>query len=238
MLHFHDLQEALRRLLWERIESGELTGMGLAEKTGFRQAHISNFLNRKRGLSLEGMDRVLKVEELSILDLIPPDEINSRASIPPPEDGEYANLLLVDPRHAATPQVHAGDVLEVLKFKQAILRRLKAEPPIHRSSWLRFVLMKPARSCCEAMAPRLAPGCTVLIDRHHTAVATGRRAASVMYAVLCGAEAVIRYVRLEGDILVLRPERRSADVTLVRIPEGRKPEDFIIGRVVHVCIET
>jgi hypothetical protein len=64
MLLFRDLQEALRKLLWDRIESGELTGMALADKTGFRQAHISNFLNRKRGLSLEGMDRVLSVEEL------------------------------------------------------------------------------------------------------------------------------------------------------------------------------
>lgn len=238
MLQFQDLQEALRRLLWERIDSGELTGMGLAEKTGFRQAHISNFLNRKRGLSLEGMDRVLKVEELSILDLIPPDEINARASIPPPEEGEYANLLLVDPQHAATPQVHAANVLEVVKFKQAILRRLRAEPLPQRTSWLRFLLIKPTRSCCEVMTPRLALGCTVLLDRHHTALAANRRANSAMYAVLLGEEALIRHVRLDNDTLVLRPERHSADVDLIRIPAGHKPEDFIIGRVAHVSIET
>jgi hypothetical protein len=238
MLQFQDLQEALRRLLWERIDSGELTGMGLAGKTGFRQAHISNFLNRKRGLSLEGMDRVLKVEELSILDLIPSNEINARASIPPPEEGEYANLLLVDAHHAASPQVHAINVLDVLKFKQGTLRRLRAEPSAERAAWLRFVMMRPGRTCCEVMTPRLATGCTVLIDRHHTALAPGRRANSVMYAVLCGEETVIRYVKLNGDTLVLRPERHSADVDLIRIPEGHKPEDFIIGRVAHVSIET
>lgn len=44
------LQEELRRLLWERIKARQLTGLGLAKQTGFEQAYISNFLNRKRSL--------------------------------------------------------------------------------------------------------------------------------------------------------------------------------------------
>ena len=51
------LQEELRRALWDRIRAKKLTGMGLAKQTGFEQAYISNFLNRKRSLSFEGMDR-------------------------------------------------------------------------------------------------------------------------------------------------------------------------------------
>src|ERR1019366_8485670 len=66
-MKFRMLQENLRKTLWERIDGGELTGLRLAEQTGFKQAHISNFLNRKRGLSLEGMDRVLNVQHLSVL---------------------------------------------------------------------------------------------------------------------------------------------------------------------------
>ena len=62
-MRFRALQENLRKALWERIEEGELTGLRLAEQTGFKQAHISNFLNRKRGLSLEGMDKVLPGDE-------------------------------------------------------------------------------------------------------------------------------------------------------------------------------
>ena len=81
---FRTLQENLRRALWERIHAGSLTGLQLAEQTGFRQAHISNFLNRKRGLSLEGMDNVLTVQRLSVLDLIDPTEVNKRASTPAP----------------------------------------------------------------------------------------------------------------------------------------------------------
>jgi len=75
-MKFKSLRDNLRKTLWQRIDAGELTGLGLAAQTGFRQAHISNFLNRKRGLSLEGMDRVLKVQHLSVLDLLDPAEIN------------------------------------------------------------------------------------------------------------------------------------------------------------------
>ncbi len=83
-MKFRMLQENLRRTLWDRIDRGELTGLRLAEQTGFKQAHISNFLNRKRGLSLEGMDKVLNVQRLSVLDLLDPVEVSKRAWIPPP----------------------------------------------------------------------------------------------------------------------------------------------------------
>jgi hypothetical protein len=63
-MKFRALQENLRKALWERIGEGELTGLRLARETGFKQAHISNFLNRKRGLSVEGMDKVLNVQHL------------------------------------------------------------------------------------------------------------------------------------------------------------------------------
>ena len=79
------LQENLRKALWERIQEGESTGLRLARETGFKQAHISNFLNRKRGLGVEGMDKILNVQRLSILDLLDPGEINKRASIAPPK---------------------------------------------------------------------------------------------------------------------------------------------------------
>src|SRR5579864_7404380 len=100
-MKFKILQDNLRRVLWDRIESGELTGLKLAQQTGFKQAHISNFLNRKRGLSIEGMDKVMNVQRLSVLDLLDPAEINKRASIPPPSDDEFENVLLVDDEVAA-----------------------------------------------------------------------------------------------------------------------------------------
>ena len=101
-MKFKSLQENLRKAIWERIDEGDLTGLRLAEQTGFKQAHISNFLNRKRSLSLEGMDRVLNVQHLSVLDLLDPAEVNKRASIPPPSDDEFDNIFVVESAVAAT----------------------------------------------------------------------------------------------------------------------------------------
>ena len=117
-MKFRALQENLRKALWERIEEGELTGLRLARETGFKQAHISNFLNRKRGLSVEGMDKVLNVQRLSILDLLDPSEINKRASIAPPSEDEFDNVLLVDGTVAARqPLIMSMKVKDIVKMK-------------------------------------------------------------------------------------------------------------------------
>src|SRR5215467_11161704 len=142
-MKFRALQENLRKTLWERIEQGDLTGLRLAEQTGFKQAHISNFLNRKRGLSLEGMDKVLNVQHLSVLDLIDPTEVNKRASILPPSDDEFANILLTSGSIAgAEPIVMSMNVKEVLKFKKSFLQKLRAEMEGDRDDWERFVAIR------------------------------------------------------------------------------------------------
>src|SRR5438876_320418 len=126
LMKFQALQENLRKALWERIQEGDLTGLRLARETGFKQAHISNFLNRKRGLSIEGMDKVLNVERLSVLDLLDPSEINKRASIPPPGDDEFQNVLMVEGSVAATePLLIRMNVKEIIKFKKNFLRKLR-----------------------------------------------------------------------------------------------------------------
>ena len=48
------------------------------------------------------MDKVLKVQCLSVLDLLDPIEVNKRASILPPSDDEFENVLLVNGAIAAT----------------------------------------------------------------------------------------------------------------------------------------
>src|SRR5713226_7367778 len=118
-MKFKALQENLRIAMWERIESKKLTGMKLAEQVGFKQAHISNFLNRKRSLSMEGLDRVLTVQHLSVLDLLDPDEVNKRASILPPSEDDFENVLLVEGAVAAgEPLITNENVKEILKFKK------------------------------------------------------------------------------------------------------------------------
>src|SRR5262252_207117 len=135
-MKFKALQDNLRKTLWDRIEEGDLTGIRLAQQTGFKQAHISNFLNRKRGLSIEGMDKVLNVQHLSVLDLIEPTEVNKRASILPPTEDEFDNVLLVDGPVAATePLIMSMDVREVHKFRKGFLRRLRVEMEGDRDHW-------------------------------------------------------------------------------------------------------
>ena len=150
-MKFRALQDNLRKRLWGRIEEGELTGLRLAEETGFKQAHISNFLNRKRGLSLEGMDKVLNVQHLSVLDLLDPHEINKRASILPPAEDEFDNVLLVDSGTAATePLVMSMKVIEILKFKRSFLRKLRPEMEGDRDG--------TARGRCELRGSGRYPG--------------------------------------------------------------------------------
>src|SRR5260370_11283289 len=121
-MKFRVLQDNLRNTLWERIDEGDLTGLRLAQQTGFKQAHISNFLNRKRGLTLEGMDRVLAVQHLSVLDLLEPSEVNKRASILPPRNEQIQNVLLTHGKLPATQSLITSiNGQGILKFEKSFL---------------------------------------------------------------------------------------------------------------------
>jgi hypothetical protein len=249
-MKFKVLQDNLRKVLWERIEAGELSGLLLAQQTGFKQAHISNFLNRKRGLSLEGMDKVLSVQHLSVLDLLDPAEVNKRASILPPSDDEFENIVLTDASIAATqPLINSMQVKEILKFKKSFLHKLKADTEGDRSGWQRFVLIKldarpdlkldPRLDAREAMTmyPRLMPGATLLIDRHYNALRPYRKGEFNMYAVLKNDTCVLRYVELAGNHLVLRPHNHSSPIEVVAIEENKQPTDYVVGRICQVGLE-
>jgi hypothetical protein len=234
-MKFKALQENLRKILLQRIESGELTGLRLAQQTGFKQAHISNFLNRKRGLSLEGMDKVLSVQHLSVLDLLDPAEVNRRASILPPTGDEYENVLLTSPLVAATrPLITADQVLAILKFKKTFLRALKPEANGNRSNWHRFVLIRLDARDALAMSPRLKLGATLLIDRHYTSLKPYRKGDSNMYAVLKNDTCAVRYVETDGNHLLLRPHNLSSPLDWVPIEEGKSPADYLVGRVCQI----
>jgi Peptidase S24-like len=238
-MKFRVLQENLRNALWERIEDGELTGLRLAQQTGFKQAHISNFLNRKRGLSLEGMDRVLTVQRLSVLDLLDPSEVNKRASVIPPSNDEFENVVLTDPAIAATrPFLARMHVKAILKFKKTFLKKLRPEIVGDRRHWERFVVIKAGAREGMSMYPRLLPGATLLIDRHYNSLNTYRKGESNMYVVSRNETCTITYVETAGHQLILRPHNQAYPLEVVTIEEGKKPCDYLIGRVCHIGIET
>lgn len=238
-MKFRMLQENLRKTLWERIDAGELTGLRLAEQTGFKQAHISNFLNRKRGLSLEGMDKVLNVQHLSVLDLIDPAEVNKRASILPPSEDEFDNVVVADSHIAASEAlIMSMRVKEVLKFKKSFLKRLKEEVEGDRSDWERFVIIKVDAQEGMSMYPRTMPGATLLLDRHYNSLTPYRRGESNIYAVRKNETCTIKYVEAADSHLILRPHNPAYPIEVIALEDGRKPGDYIVGRVCYVGTET
>ena len=232
------LQEELRRVLWERIRAKKLSGLGLAKQTGFEQAYISNFLNRKRSLSLEGMDRVLAAQSLSIYDLLNREEINKRSSSLSASEGNFENVVLAESEFAATaPTITREQVRDILKFKKSFLRRLRPAAARGRENWQRFVLMKVDAQEAASMCPRLLPGATVLIDRHYNLLPPYRRNEANIYAVRRNDSCTIKYVERDGDHLVLRPHNQAHPVSVLPL-EARDASEMIVGRVCHVAIET
>ena len=238
-MKFRQLQENLRRKLLDRISERELTALGLAHLTGFKQPHITNFLNRKRSLSLDAMDRVMNTQKMSVLDLVDPEEINKRASILPPSEDDFDNVLLVEGAVAARePIITSEKVRDILKFKKSFLKRLRPSPENSRNGWQRFVLIKVDAQDGMSMYPRLLPGATVLIDRHYNALEPYRKQEPNMYAIRYNGGTTVKYVELSGRNLVLRPHNQSYPVSILEIESGKTFADYIVGRICHVAIET
>jgi hypothetical protein len=238
-MKFKLLQDNLRKTLWSRIEAGQLTGLRLAHQTGFKQAHISNFLNRKRGLSIEGMDKVLKVQALSVLDLIDPGEVNQRASIVPPSPDEFENVLLVSGAVAATePRIMSMRVKDVWKFKKRFLEKLSPAMEGQREHWERFLLIRLDAHEGANMYPRLLPGATALIDRHYNSLEPYRKGEPNLYAVARNGTCTVKYVEQVGRHLVLRPHNHAYPVEGLAIEEGKTAADYLVGRIGYVGIET
>src|SRR4030088_2483407 len=238
-MKFRMLQENLRKALWEYIDAGELTGLRLAEQTGFKQAHISNFLNRKRGLSLEGMDKELSGPDISLLDLLDPAEINKRASIVAPSTDEFDSVVVADPEVAAQePLIMSMHVKDMLKFKKTFLRRLREDMEGDRDGWERFVVIKVDAREGMGMYPRMLPGATLLLDRHYNSLTPYRKGEQNMYAVRKDDGCTIKYVEVTTRHLVLRPHNPAYPVEVLPIHGSIEPDPYTFRPVCHSGVKT
>jgi transcriptional regulator with XRE-family HTH domain len=140
-MDFLALQESLRTIVADKIRQHEFTGSSLAKETGFRQAHISNFLKRKRGLSVDAMDRILETLHLSVVDLLDPVEIEARAHVASPLEG-YENIPLVNPTATFSQLVPHSAILEHVAFKKSFLHRLHPDMASPREELPRFCVSK------------------------------------------------------------------------------------------------
>jgi hypothetical protein len=232
-----DLQDNLRAHIWGRIHRGELTGSRLSRDAGFQQSHMSNFLNARRGLSPEAMDRLLDVLQVDILDLADPEELRRRALQRPERASSFDSVPLVSPRDAVVlPRIAARQALDSLKFRKRFLNNLKPDIIGDRSEWLRFVMVRTEPGNVRAMMPRLAPGAVLLLDRHYNSLEQYHRGAPNMYAVRVGDQCAIRYVAVGAGRVILRPHNPEWPVELVEIGMGKSFAEYIIGRVCHVAL--
>ncbi len=232
-----DLQDRLRSHIRARIGRRELTGSSLSRQAGFQQGHLSNFLNARRGLSLESMDRLLETLDIEVLDLVQEEEIQRRALVTAAPAG-LESVALVSAEDAArlprfTPERVAGTVI----FRKAFLRRLKSNDICDRSDWLRFVNIRLDPRTVRAMFPGSAAGAMLLIDRHYTSLEPYRQRQPNLYAMLVQARCTVGYVSLAGDYVVMRPRNPQFPVELARIEHARSYGDYIVGRVCHVALE-
>jgi transcriptional regulator with XRE-family HTH domain len=238
-MEFRSLQENLRQLLLRRVRAGQLSGLQLARQAGFQQPHISNFLNLKRGLSLEALDRVLAVQHLSVFDLLDQEELNRRASIVPPGRDEFENVILVEADLSAfLPRFTRDQVKETFKVSKSFLHRLR--PGMEgdaRSRWQRFIFLKASAREGMSMYPRLLPGASVLVDRHYNSLAPYHRNERNMFAVMHAGHCYFRYAEQKDAYLMLHPENHSYPAHPVPLA-GKSPSDYIVGRICSVQIET
>lgn len=184
------------------------------------------------------MDKVLRAQGMSVLDLLDAGEISKRATIPPPAEESFENVLLVSAETAATESmVTQEQVRDIYRFKRGFLRRLKPDLEGNREGWTRFVLI---RAGAEAMSmyPRILPNATVLLDRYYNSLKPYHKNEPNMYGVCAHGKLILSYVEVAGKNLVLRPHNQAFPVAIVAMKEDRRAADYLLGRICYVGIET
>jgi hypothetical protein len=232
-MNFQDLHEAVRAELQRRVNSGLITATSLARQAGFRQAHISNFLNRKRSLSLDGLDRVLAAQNLSV-DRILPLEISGSAAEP---EANEAIPVVASSTALDEPVVRAGAVIDTIYVPMSRLADNRARPAARYSHWQRFLAIRADAQQAAAMEPMVMADSIVVLDRHYNSLAPYRAHQRTLYAVRSGAGLALRFVEFDDNRLVLRPLSLEFPVQLIALGPDESPADYLVGRVSLVLSE-
>jgi hypothetical protein len=238
-MNFQDLHELLRLELLRRIDRGTLTQSRLAQQAGFQQAHISNFLNRKRALSLEGLDRVLASQNLSIDQILP---LDLAAAVQPPTSIQMSDpvetIPVVSPSAAMDDaRISPSSIIETLQVSASRLHDNRARSSTKLAHWQRFVAIRADTQQSAAMDPLLSPGAIAVLDRHYNSLAPYRAHQPTLYAVRCGVALLLRFVDIDEGRLILRPYSRDFPVQLLPLAAHETPADYIVGRVCLVFSE-
>jgi hypothetical protein len=229
-MNFQDLQELLRLELLRRIELGMLTGTGLAKQVGFRQPHVSNYLNKRRALSLEGLDRILAAQDLS-LDQIIPLELRAAASTPVPGHGSWAIPVVSALTAMNEPVVRPESVVDTLQVAALRLSGKCSRPSRRRAHWQRFVGIRADAQQAAGMEPLIVEGTILVLDRHYGSLAPDGAHRRNLYAARRREGLLFRYVEFDDRRLILRPLSHDYPVELIAPSPRETRADYLIGRV-------
>lgn len=231
---FSQLHERLRLEMWQRIQRGVVTGKLLAAQTGLRPSHISNFLHRKRKLSLSALDRLLSAQQITIEELAGalPD-----ANEPHGDGGtETVRIPLISRASVvALPVIPARAVQAYVTLPSSEFDRVPPRDAGNRRSWERFVGIRLTAEHAAAMLPVLKELSLVVIDRHYISLVPVSPPVPNLYALRLGSRLLFRYVTFDSNRLLLRPSSLASPVEAVEILPAESPSDLLIGRVcVHI----
>jgi transcriptional regulator with XRE-family HTH domain len=230
-----DLHERIRQHVLATIKSGVITGTALAERIGVQQAHISNFLAGRRGLSIEAMDAILDALGLNVEQLVAGAD---QAANPKGSTAGIESVPIIHPRTAMNPTFADDDVVGTTGFTKALLRRLKALSPDTRTLWVRFVAISADAELAAPMLPVFSKGSVLLVDRHYCSLDAYRKHEPNLYLIRNGEKCMVRRAEMLGSQLCLRPERNDYPLDFVSIDRKNPLESCIVGRVAHVATET
>jgi len=236
-MNFNDLHENLRLEILRRIDRGTLSGSTLARATGFQQAHISNFINRKRLLSLDGLDRVLKAQNMTVLDILPADNSAFLSNHNKPVSMFHTVAVVTHSAAAYTPRIQSTDIMESVEIPDTVLHLTRSSPSPGRTSWQRFVAIRVDARQAAAMDPLLRTDLIAVIDRHYNSFAKYRSQLPTIYAVSDASSLHLCFLEFDANRLIVRPSNHQQPVHLVELSSGEKPSDRIVGRICYVLSE-
>lgn len=230
-MKFLELHERLRLEMWRRIDQGILSSALLASRTGLGQAHISNFLHRRRRLSLTALDRILETHALSVEELAgsgSPSSAVTQASGAELRD----SVPIVSPAVAMNaPHIPPHAVLGGLQLPEHWLANFPARRAVGRGTWDRFVGVRITAAQALPMDPVLRTGSVVVLDRHYNSLADRKPSHPNLYGIRIGAQMVFRHVAFESGRLVLRPRALESPLDVIELAPHESPADLLVGRV-------
>lgn len=227
-MDFSHLHERLRLEITRRIDRGQLTGTLLARQTGLRPSHISNFIHRKRNLSLVALDRVLAAQLLNIEDLVP----ESNRPQNPEEPHDISAVPLVSQAVALhSPIVSQRSIIELIRLPVGMLDHLRPRRTLARRDWQRFLAIRVTAAQAGPMEPILGAGMVAVLDRHYNSLVPHQPPRPNICAVNANNTLLFRYVGYEANRIILRPHVLEHPVELLRLEADQSPSDCIVGRV-------